>query len=336
MTLCIRVPKSRAEEARQAAISAGLLDLNYRIGSVDGFILIPVTGEMEGFETCDCELRPQERPVNDYREVVEGVPEDLKPLLPSSFDVVGDVAIMKVPEELRPYSEAMGTALLKATPNIRAVFHDGGVKGEFRIRELTRVAGTGDAEVIHRENGVRLKTDPSKVYFNPRLSAERARVAGQVKDGEVIIDMFAGVAPFGCVICRNAHPSMVYSIDLNPECQAFAEENVRLNKITNLKPMTGDATVVVKSLPKADRVVMNLPQMADQFLPDALGCVKPTGVIHMHRVLERDEVEQYSEELKARMASNGTPVRIITCIELKNYSPTKGVYVFDISPDATF
>ena len=331
MVLCIRVPKSSAEEARQAAIAAGVLDLNYRIGSEEGFILIPVTAELEGYESADAELRPQERHVSDYREVVD-VPESVKSLLPSSFDVVGDVAIMKIPDELMPYAAEMGRALMKVTPNIRAVFHDAGVKGEFRIRELTRVAGTGDAEVIHRENGVRLKTDPSKVYFNPRLSAERARVAKSVRDGEVIIDMFAGVAPFGCVICRNAKPAMVYSIDLNPECQAFAEENVRLNRIKNLVPMTGDSTEIVKTLPKADRVVMNLPQMADEFLPDALGCVKPDGVIHMHKVLERDEVEQYESELSERMASRGTPIRIESCIELKNYSPTKGVYVFDIRP----
>jgi len=332
MTRCIRVPREKAESVRQAVMAAGVLDFNHRIGSGEGCIFIPVNVDsFDGYEVEDRELRVQERPVNDYRDIVD-VPEELKAILPSSFDVVGDIAIMKIPAELAPYSEAMGNALLKATPNVRAVFHDGGVKGEFRIRELTRVAGKGDASVIHKENGVRLKTDPSKVYFNPRLSAERGRVATQVKPGEVIIDMFAGVAPFGCVICRNAEPSMVYSIDLNPECQSFAEENVRLNKLTNLVPMTGDSTQIVKTLPKADRVVMNLPQMADEFLPDAMGCVKPTGVIHMHRVLERDEIEDYSKSLCDRMAGLGLPIRIVSCIELKNYSPTKGVYVFDISP----
>jgi hypothetical protein len=47
-------------------------------------------------------------------------------------------------------------------------------------------------------------------------------------------------------------------------------------------------------------------------------------------VLERDEVDVYRKGLEERMAGMGRPIRIVSCIELKNYSPTKGVYVFDI------
>ena len=332
MAKCIRVPRSEAEKARRTVIDAGMLDLDYRIGSEDGFILIPVKGDVDGYETAEAELRPQERHITDYREAVKGIPDGLRGSLPSSFDIVGDIIIMKFPDELVPYESNIGEALLEATPNIRAVFSDGGVKGEFRIRELNRIAGKGDAVTIHKENGVRLKTDPSVVYFNPRLSGERARVASLVRPGEVVIDMFAGVAPFGCVICRNSRADRVYSIDLNPECLPFAEENARLNKIDNLFPMTGDSTVIIKGLPPADRIVMNLPQMADAFLPDALAHIKPEGTVHMHMVLERDEVEDYKKSITDRMAEKGFAIRIESCIELKNYSPTKGVYVFDIRP----
>lgn len=331
MALCVRVPKNEAEEARRKLMALGVMDFGHRLRSVDDCILIPVTSVPEGFESEDSELQEQERRVGDYREIAD-VPDGLREHLPSSFDIVGDIAIMKIPDELLGYSEKLGEALLKTSPNIRAVFRDAGVKGEFRIRELTRIAGTGDAETIHKENGTRLKTDPSKVYFNPRLSAERSRVASLVKPGEVVIDMFAGVAPFGCVICRNASPSAVYSIDLNPECEQFARENARLNRISNLYPMTGDSTVLVKNLPKADRVIMNIPQIADRFLPDALGCVKPDGIVHMHKVLERDETGEFAKKMECDMEAAGTPVEVVSCIELKNYSPTKGVYVFDIRP----
>ncbi len=333
MVRCIRVPKSEAEKVRRAVIEADMLDLDHRIGSEEGFILIPVKdGTVDGYEITEADLRPQERPVTDYREAVKGIPAELRDSLPSSFDIVGDIIIMKFPDELVPYEENIGEALLAATPNIRAVFSDGGVKGEFRIRELNRIAGTGDAVTVHKENGVRLKTDPSVVYFNPRLSGERARVASLVQPGEVVIDMFGGVAPFGCVICRNSEAGRVYSIDLNPECLPFAKENARLNKIGNLVAMCGDSTALIKDLPPADRIVMNLPQMADAFLPDALAHIKQTGTIHMHMVLERDEVQQFKNELTDRMAEKGFSIAIKSCIELKNYSPTKGVYVFDICP----
>lgn len=144
--------------------------------------------------------------------------------------------------------------------------------------------------------------------------------------------MFAGVAPFGCVICRNASPRKVYSIDLNPECEHFARRNASLNKTDLIEPITGDAREIIRDLPDADRIIMNLPQMADEFLPDALAHIKPTGTVHMHRVLERDGTQEFADGLVRKMGSAGTPIRIESVIELKNYSPTKGVYVFDIRP----
>lgn len=330
MAKCIRVPKSEGEPFRRGLIEDGLLDLAYRIGSDGAFILIPCTcDEYRGIKAEEAELRPQEHGTNDYREKVN-VPAELKELLPNSHDVVGDIAITKLEDPLLPYKEEIGNAMMKACPNIRAVFLDGGVKGEFRIRELELIAGSGTSEVIHKEFGTRMLTDPSKVYFNPRLANERARVAAMVKPGEIIIDMFAGVAPFGSVICRNAQPGKVYSIDLNPECERYMKENVRLNHIANMECMIGDSVELVKNLPKADRIVMNLPQIADQFLDAALGALKPTGIIHMHKIMERADLPNYEESMKAKMAEKGFSMRIQTVTELKTYSPTMSVYVFDI------
>ncbi|MCQ2071165.1 MAG: class I SAM-dependent methyltransferase family protein [archaeon] len=333
MAKCIRVPKKEGEPVRRALAEEGLLDLHFRIGGDGDCILIPVTCDSyQGYDAMEAELRPQEHGNTDYRDHVD-IPEELKALLPMSHDVVGDIAITKLEDELLPYRHGIGEALMKVSPNIRAVFLDDGVKGEYRVRDLERIAGTGTSEVIHKEFGTRLMTDPSKVYFNPRLSNERARVAKMVKPGEVIIDMFAGVAPFGSVICKNASPGMVYSIDLNPECEKYMRENVRLNHIKNMECMIGDSTQLVKGLPKADRVIMNLPQMADQFLDSALGIVKPTGIIHMHKIMERADMEHYPDDLKKAMAEKGFGMRIAEVSELKTYSPTMSVYVFDIVPE---
>ncbi len=335
MARCIRVPRAEGESIRKALMDEGLLDLAHRIGSDRDGILIPVLCDgFRGYPAVDAELRPSEHGETDYKNIA-AVPEDLKELLPKSFDVVGDIAILKLEELLLPYGAEIGEALMKVTPNIRAVFLDGGVKGEFRIRELERIAGSGTSETIHREFGTRMMTDPSKVYFNPRLATERSRVAAMVKDGEVVIDMFAGVAPFGTVICRHAKPAKVYSIDLNPDCERFMKENMRLNHISDMECMIGDSTEIVKTLPKADRIIMNLPQMADRFLDSALRAVKPTGTIHMHKIMERDDLAHFKEDLCKRMADEGLGMRIVRISELKTYSPTMSVYVFDICPEFT-
>ncbi|MBR2254417.1 MAG: class I SAM-dependent methyltransferase family protein, partial [Candidatus Methanomethylophilaceae archaeon] len=282
MTRCISVPKSEGENVRRMLMEQGLLDLGRRISSDGGNLLIPVVSDVPGFETVDTELEEQKRTPRDYREVAD-VPDGIRQSLPSSFDVVGDVAMIKLPDELIPYGKTIGEALLTVNHSLRVVFQDHGVKGEFRIRDLERLAGEGPSETVHREFGVSLRTDPAKVYFNPRLSSERSRIAGLVCDGETVIDMFGGVAPFGTVICHLARPAVVYSIDLNPEAERFAEINRDRNHITVLHPMTGDSSELVYTLPPADRVIMNLPQIAERFLGYALDRMKPGATAHMYK-----------------------------------------------------
>lgn len=330
MTRCLRVPKREGEPVRSRLFDDGLLDLSARIRSDGDYLLIPILCDGFGdYEVVDAETQVQEQRPTDYREVAD-VPDGLREQLPSSFDVVGDVAMIKIPDDLVPYGNAIGSALLKVNPSIRIVFRDHGVKGEFRIRDLEHLAGEGTSETVHKEFGVRLWTDPSRVYFNPRLSSERSRIAGSVKPGETVIDMFGGVAPFGTVIGRMAQPEAIYSIDLNPEAEHFARMNAERNHIWCLHPITGDSSKVVESLPKADRIIMNLPQIADRFLPYALDSLKVGGTIHMYKIIERADFPGLLEKIGFESSERGTPVTV-SWSELKTYSPTMSVYSLDVT-----
>lgn len=327
---CVRVPKRDGERVRSELKDAGLLGLDAKIHSDGDCLLIPITADSySGYEVVTAELDAQEHRETDYRNLVE-VPDGLREELPNSFDIIGDVLLVKLTDGLLPYRNVIGEALLEVTPNIRVAMLDSGVKGDFRIRDLERIAGTGCSETIHKESGVRMLTDPAKVYFNPRLATERERVASLVSDGEIIIDMFAGVAPFGTVICRKARPEAVYSIDLNPEAEHFARRNAEMNRISNLMPMTGDARERIYELPDADRIIMNLPQMAEEFLSDALGKLKVGGTIHLHKIMERDALEDFGKRIVDDAYKAGFRVDIDRVSELKTYSPTMSVYVFDI------
>lgn len=329
MTLCLRVPKEYGESVRSELMSQGKLDLAHKISSDGDCILIPVICEsFGGYPVVEFDAEGQECRPKEYRDIVD-IPDGLRELLPSSFDVVGDVAMIKIPDELLPYSAAIGDALVETNRNIRAVFRDSGVKGDFRIRDLTKIAGEGGSETVHKEFGVRLFTDPSKVYFNPRLSSERSRIAGLVEDGEVIIDMFGGVAPFGTVIGKLAHPSAIYSIDLNPDAESFARKNAEKNGVRTLHPMTGDSAVLIHSLPEADRVIMNLPQIADRFLPHALKRLKVGGTVHLYKIMERADFDGFIQGLIDDSAAQGFSITVRSS-ELKTYSPTMSVYSLDI------
>lgn len=329
MTRCLRVPKKEGESVRCALVDAGVLDLRHRISSDGDCLLIPITCDSFGdYEVIEETFEELEQKPRDYRDIAE-VPEELREILPSSFDVVGDVAMLKIPDELWDYRTAIGEAMIKVNRNIRVVFHDYGVKGDFRIRDLEKIAGEGSSETVHKEFGVKLSTDPSKVYFNPRLSSERSRIAGLVKDGEVVIDMFGGVAPFGTVIGKLANPSVIYSIDLNPEAEHFARLNAENNHIDCLRPMTGDSSVLIKDLPEADHIIMNLPQIADQFLGFAMDKLKKGGTAHMYKIIEREAFPDFCSDLIILMKARGHSIGI-KYSELKTYSPTMSVYSMDI------
>ena len=128
MVKCIRVPKREGESVRTMLLDEGILDVSYRIGSEGDSLLIPVLIPVEGYDLEEHELRQQERPVGDYRHLLD-LPDGLSDLLPISFDVVGDVGMIKIPEELEPYRESIGKAMMRAHRSLRCVFSDSGVKG---------------------------------------------------------------------------------------------------------------------------------------------------------------------------------------------------------------
>ena len=330
MVKCVRVPKEDGESVRERLLSSDLLDRGAKIKADGGFILIPILSDnFESYEAVDANLEPTEMKERDYRNIT-AVPDELKEILPNSFDVIGDIAVVKMPDELIPYANAVGDAMLSTSSSLRAVFMDAGVKGDLRIRDVRIIAGTGPSETTYKEFGVTMIADPVKAYFNPRLSTERMRIASLVKDGESIIDMFAGVAPFPLVIAKHSKPSVIHSIDVNADAVDLAERNIRMNKIDNVKAICGDSREVIKTLPMADRIIMNLPQMADSFLPDALSRLKNGGMVHMHKIMERSPSDVEISELVKKMRDIGYSIRVDRAAELKTYSPTASVYVLDI------
>lgn len=327
---CICVPKRDGERVRTDLISRGLLDISRKIMSEEDSLIIPILADRyEGYEVTEKDLEPLERTPTDYREIA-CIPNELKEELPVSFDVIGDVAIVKLSDALLPFRHEIGEALMIANNSVRTVMSDSGVKGDLRIRELEQIAGIGGSETVHKEFGIRIKIDPSKVYFNPRLATERERTASLVKDGETIIDMFAGAAPFGLMISKRARPAVIYSIDLNPDAEGFIRANIEMNNANNLIPITGDAAEEIKKLPDADRIIMNLPQAADKYLNDALAHTKVGGTIHMHKVMERNDKDAFEEKIKEDSAACGFKIKIDRISDLKTYSATMSVFVYDI------
>jgi len=213
-------------------------------------------------------------------------PDEMKALY-AGFDVVGDIAVIKVPEALLPKKHIIAEALLSSLKNLRTVLlQTTPVRGEYRLRGLEVVAGEPKFETIHKEHGCLYKVNLSTAYFTPRLSAERLRVANLVKEGEVIINMFAGVGPYSILIAKKVKDVKVYSIDNNPEAYRYMLENIKLNKVEHkVIPLLGDSAEIIKSRLQqvANRVIMPLPEKALTYLPIAYQGLKDgKGTIHYY------------------------------------------------------
>lgn len=333
---CIAVPTWKGEEIRKALLEKGILRKNLAIARDDEFVYFPILDTKEKrvleFEVIERNFRELQRRSKNYKDIVE-VPEDVRASLPSSFDVIGRVAIIKLPDDLLNYKQEIGEAILKANKSIETVVIDAGVEGEERVRRLEIVAGKTYTQTVHKEYGIELEMDPSKVYFSPRLATEHWRIAQMVEKGEVVLDMFCGVGPFSILIAKHRNPKKIYALDVNEDAIRYLKKNIERNKISNVDALLGDSKVLVPKLESADRIIMNLPFSAFEFLPIALSKVKRNGIIHYYEVLSYEKKDERFKEV-VRIAEEQS-IRIIKLGEraVHTYSPNSNLYCFDLKVD---
>lgn len=331
----VRVAKPDAEEVRRRLAEARCLKVGVRVAREGDDVYFPVeeSASLLGFKLESGLHDFEEVPVvpRDYTELVD-LPEELRASLPSSFDVIGDIIVIKLPEDLRPQRHEIGTALLKANPHVAVVAIDRGVKGNLRVRDVEIVAGVARTVTEHREYGLRFKVDIARAYFSPRLATERNRVASQVRGGERVLDMFAGVGPFSIMVAKLGHPERVYAVDLNPEAYALLLENIAINRVGGVvNPILGDGREVARTLDHGvDRVIMNLPHGASAFLADGLASVGEGGVVHYHFIAKPQEARQRAQSDVSKSLPTGRSATVRALQEVRNYSPEERHFVADV------
>jgi len=225
----------------------------------------------------------------------------------NSYDIVGDIAIIRLTEKSEKYSQIIAEAIMKVHKNVKTVLaQTSPVHGDYRIRKLKYVAGEKRTVTIHRESGCVFSVDVEKCYFSPRLFYERMRIAKLVQDGETIVNMFAGVGCFSLVIAKHSNAEKIYSIDINPVAVQFMKENIRLNRaFGKVIPIEGDSKEVVQKMLRgvADRVLMPLPEKAFEYLPYALLALKRNdGWIHYYDFEHAGKGEDAVGKVKIKVA----------------------------------
>lgn len=200
----------------------------------------------------------------------------------SGFSQIGHIIHMNLKENLLPFRHLVGQVLVDKIPTCKTVVNKiETIENEYRNFNMELLAGDPNMETEVAEYGLRFQMDFSKVFWNSRLSTEHRRIATQLKQGDWLFDVCAGVGPFAIPAAKKG--CQVVANDLNPDCVHWLRKNIELNKI---KPQSIDVynmdavqfirEVIPRNLPKVPsdctcHVTMNLPAMAVEFLPHFRG-----------------------------------------------------------------
>jgi tRNA wybutosine-synthesizing protein 2 len=326
----ILVPPKRGEEMKEKAISQEFLDTTRKILKIrngkEYFLEIPVTeaaGErVEIFPVTEQEkpeFQTKNRSLRDYLKNVFSETE--LAYLPSGWQILGDIIIVSIPEMLEDKKAMVAETLLSMYPKCRCVVRDFGIEGQFRQPKRELLLGSG-TETVHKEHGCYFKQDVTKVMYSKGNLEERRRMS-RLGNGEIVVDMFAGIGYFSIPMAVHSKPRRITCIELNPQSFAYLEENIRLNHVEDIiSPIFGDCA---KQIPdgQADRVLMGYVGTTHQYLEPAIKALKKSGgTLHYHETVpEKLSKTRPQERIRNAAMTQGRSVEILETRRIKKYSP---------------
>ena len=326
---CVRVAREDGEATRRKLADADLIADEYEISVADGSLYIPVVDPDAVPD--DLEVVTRDVPTRE----TQTMPADLLGFDPS-YERLGDAALLDEDDEAR--AREIADAIVNSDLPLETVLNKASkIKGETRVREWDLLAGA-DTEVVHREYGCEFVLDLAEVYFSPRLATERHRVAEQVgseaprasedssghrprAEGERTFDMFAGVGPF--VVPFAIRGAECVGVDVNETAIEYLRENARRNDVSDrVTAICDDVRAVAPDYEGwADRIVMNLPHSADEFLESAVTIAGDDCTIHYYDIQHEDDPFGPGERAIREAAEPDYEVSVETERVVRSYAP---------------
>ncbi|MFH0884854.1 MAG: class I SAM-dependent methyltransferase family protein [Candidatus Micrarchaeota archaeon] len=331
----LKVPRKQGEKIRRELVQSGIFVSEYPILNEGDFVLFPVSGQFGEFETLERDAEKREVRHDTLKDALSGFlsPTELESLI-GSFDIIGDIAIIEIPDALESRENEIGNALLSVHKNLKTVLKKlGPMEGEFRVRRVKPIAGENRTTTLYKESGVVMELDVAKVYFSVRLSHERTRISELVKPGERILALFAGVGPFPLVIARKHPDAEIIAIELNPDAVEYMKMNIERNRAKNVKAVLGDvrATVSASYQNYADRILMPLPKGAYEFLDVAYAGAKDGGIVHFYTFAGiKDPFAEAIAKAESAAKASGVRIEVASQRIVRPYSPQTVQVVLDL------
>ena len=233
----------------------------------------------------------------------------------TSFDVVGSIAIFSDEISKKKAEEILELKNVK-TVGFKTKFHS----GTYRTKKVKILAGERKKETIHKENNVEIKLNVESCYFSPRLSSERLRISKLIKKDENVLVIGSGVGVYPIVFSKNSKAKDIVGVEINPKAHEYALENLKLNKVDNIKLYKGDVKEI-KIRKKFDRIVIPMPSNAEKFLDLAVKKLKKNGIVHFYDFGREEDIPKKGLE----------KFKILKIIKCGSYGPGKFRFCIDFS-----
>ncbi len=255
----------------------------------------------------------------------------------SSYDILGNIAIIKGEEKTKSEKIAEAKELLKK-PGVRTVLEKiGNIKGRLRTINTKYILGQRNLKALVKENGCLFKLNVETCYFSPRLSNERQIIAGKIKKTDRVLVMFAGVGAYPIVIYKYKKPKEIIGIEIGKECCRYFQENLKLNKVNPyaVKVIQGDVKKkinkeFIKEHGRFDVVIMARPNLKESFLKyGLLGSKKGTRLFY-YGFCKDDEVNELVNKLKKEATQLKREIKIKDIVAAGEIAPYKHRYRIEI------
>ena len=266
------------------------------------------------YDVVICEGKPDEKIDTDWwthltKLVGQKTISKYQESWPSSHEFFGDMMVVRIDDEIKSYSMAIAEAKLLSHPSIRLILSDGGVMGEFRIRELEAIGARKEStlyledipselvntKTLVKESGRLISCNPMYAYYSTKLQTERIETLSLAKElrDELqrplsVCDPFCGVGPaLSPLIAEKNLVGNILASDLNPKAVELLFENLQRwekreypVKSENLHQYYANRMVGLADATKLsndpnisgkwDMVLVNLPHRTIELLPSLI------------------------------------------------------------------
>mgnify|MGYP003930534961 CR=1 FL=1 len=247
------------------------------------------------------------------------------------YDIIGNIAIINPAYK---HDKGLIQKIKSKHKNVHSIYViKTKTSGIYRIKRHCYLWGKKSTKTIHKENKLLFELDINKVFFSPRMSFERMRIAKQIKKPSNVIVMFAGIGPFPITLAKYSKAKKIYGIEINKTAYKYFKKNIELNRVKNVEPILGDVRKILKNkkyVEWADRILMPHPYKRTSYLKIALKCIKNGGVIHYYDFANKDEWENEIRKRIEKQLPKNIRIKILNKKVVREIAKNILNCVFDI------